>query len=237
MSTPPVALVAGTGGAGTAVALELSTIGHHVVLLDSRLEAAEAARDAVVAAGGSAEAHGIDLLDADAVSALRGALLSRLGRVDVLVHLVGGWRGSKTLERASVDNWLALNPPIVGTLAVLTAVFANDIRQSDAGRVFMVTSTTAATPTAGNIAYAAAKSAAETWMGGVAHFLRDSQAASIVVAVKALLTDQMIAAEPEKQWPGYTHVRVLAAAIAGACEVSPGNGSRMDLTTGEYSAS
>jgi NADP-dependent 3-hydroxy acid dehydrogenase YdfG len=237
MSTAPVALVAGTGGAGTAVALQLGAIGHHVVLLDSRVEAAEAARDAVVASGGSAESHGIDLLDAAAVTDLRADLLARHGRVDVLVHLVGGWRGSKTLELASVDNWLALNPPIVGTLAVLTAVFADDIRQSDSGRVFMVTSTTAATPTAGNIAYAAAKSAAETWMGGVAHFLRDSTSVSVVVAVKALLTDQMIAADPAKQWPGYTHVNVLGSAIAGACTVSPGNGSRVDLTTGEYSAS
>jgi NADP-dependent 3-hydroxy acid dehydrogenase YdfG len=237
MSATPVAIVAGTGGAGTAVALELCAVGHHVVLLDSRLEAAEAARGAVIAAGGSAEAHAVDLLDADAVTTLRSELIGRLDRIDVLVHLVGGWRGSKTLELASVDNWLALNPPIVGTLAVLTAVFADDIRQSDSGRVFMVTSTTAATPTAGNIAYAAAKSAAEAWMAGVAHFLRDSQAASVVVAVKALLTDQMVAADPDKQWPGYTHVRVLGSAIAGACAQSPGNGSRMDLTTGEYSAS
>jgi NAD(P)-dependent dehydrogenase (short-subunit alcohol dehydrogenase family) len=237
MSATPVSIVAGTGGAGTAVALELSALGHHVVLLDSRLDAAEAAREAVSLAGGSAEAHSIDLLDVEAVTALRSELLTRNGRVDVLVHLVGGWRGSKTLELASVDNWLSLNPPIVGTLAVLTAVFADDIRHSDSGRVFMVTSTAAATPTAGNIAYAAAKSAAEAWMAGVAHFLRDAQAASVVVAVKALLTDQMVAAEPDKQWPGYTHVRVLGEAIARACTVSPGNGSRMDLTTGEYSPS
>lgn len=237
MSAAPVAIVAGTGGAGTAVALALSAAGHHVVLLDSRVEAAESAREAVVSVGGSAEAHGIDLLDAEAVTALRSDLLARTGRIDVLVHLVGGWRGTKTLELASVDNWLTLNPPIVGTLAVLTAVFADDIRQSDSGRIFMVTSTAAATPTAGNIAYAAAKSAAEAWMGGVAHFLRDSHAASVVVAVKALLTDQMVAAEPDKEWPGYTHVRVLGSAIAGACTASPGNGSRMDLTTGEYSAS
>ena len=237
MSTTPVAIVAGTGGAGTAVALELGAIGYHVVLLDARAEAAEAARDAVTTAGGSAEAHGVDLLDADVVAALRSDLLARRGRVDVLVHLVGGWRGSKTLDLTSVDNWLALNPPIVGTLAVLTAVFADDIRQSDGGRVFMVTSTAAATPTAGNIAYAAAKSAAEAWMGGVAHLLRDSQAASVIVAVKALLTDQMVTAEPDKEWPGYTHVRVLGSAIAAACTASPGNGSRMDLTTGEYSAS
>ena len=63
MSAAPVAIIAGTGGAGTAVALALSAAGHHVVLLDSRLEAAEAARATVEAAGGSAEAHGIDLLD------------------------------------------------------------------------------------------------------------------------------------------------------------------------------
>ena len=237
MSAAPVAIIAGTGGAGTAVALAL------------RLPATTSCSSTVVsrrprqrvrpveAAGGSAEAHGIDLLDADAVAALRSDLLATAGRIDVLVHLVGGWRGSKTLELASVDNWLALNPPIVGTLAVLTAVFADDIRQSDAGRVFMVTSTTASTPTAGNIAYAAAKSAAEAWMAGVAHFLRDSQAASVVVAVKALLTDQMVAAEPDKEWPGYTHVRTLASAIADACTTSPGNGSRLDLTAGEYSAS
>ena len=57
------------------------------------------------------------------MTALRDDLLARVGRIDVLVHLVGGWRGSKTLDLASVDNWIALNPPIVGTLAVLTAVF------------------------------------------------------------------------------------------------------------------
>ena len=80
MSAAPVAIVAGTGGAGTAVALALSAAGHHVVLLDSRLEAAEAARATVEAAGGSAEAHGIDLLDADAVTALRSDLLASAGR-------------------------------------------------------------------------------------------------------------------------------------------------------------
>ena len=35
--------------------------------------------------------------------------------------------------------------------------------------------------------------AAQAWMVGVAHFLRDTQAASVTVAVKALLTDAMAA--------------------------------------------
>jgi NADP-dependent 3-hydroxy acid dehydrogenase YdfG len=230
-----VAVIAGAGAGGSAVAASLSGAGYRVVVLDARPEAAEAVAAQVREAGGHAMAAGVDLLDVDAVTALRADLLARYGRVDVLVHLVGGWRGSATLEPASVANWEALHPPIVGTLAALTAVFAEDVRASDIGRVLMVTSTAAVKPTAGNIAYAAAKSAAEAWTAGVAHYLRDSSAAAVVVAVKALLTDAMVASEPDKPWPGYTHVRELGEAIAAACTGSVENGSRLDLTATGYS--
>lgn len=237
MTGQRVAIVAGAGAAGAATAASLADQGLMVVVLDSREEAAAAAIAPLLAAGHAAESHGVDLLDSQAVTDLRDDLLGRLGRVDVLVHLVGGWRGSATLDLASVANWQALNPPIVGTLATLTAVFADAVRTTEGGRVFMVTSTTAAHPTAGNIAYAAAKSAAETWMGGVAHYFRDSTAASVTIAVKALLTEGMVAQDPQKEWPGYTHVEALGRAIA-TLTVSPvANGSRVDLTTEEYSGS
>lgn len=235
--TTPVAVIAGAGGAGTAAARALVDAGYRVVVLDSRVEAAEAAVAEAVSEAGTAEAHGIDLLDVTAVQNLRTDLLARLGRVDAVIHLVGGWRGTKTLDVDSIENWRALHPPIVDTLAVLTAVFADDIRTSPVGRAVMVTSTAAATPTAGNIAYAAAKSAAEAWMTGVAHALRDSDAASVVVAVKALLTDAMIEADPDKQWPGYTHVRDLAETITAVCTGPVSNGSRIDLTAAGYSPS
>lgn len=230
-----VAIVAGAGGAGAAVAADLAGRGFQVVVLDSQLDAATAAVLPLTEAGLEAEAHRIDLLDLDAVTALRDDLLDRLGHLDVLVHLVGGWRGSPTLDAQSFSNWNALHPPVVGTLASLTSVFGEAVRSSAEGRIFMVTSTTAAKPTAGNIAYAAAKSAAEAWMAGVADYLRDSTASSVVVAVKALLTDQMIAADPDKKWPGFTHVRVLAAAIGDASTGAIENGQRLDLTAAEYS--
>lgn len=231
MTTAPVAVIAGAGGGGSATAVSLARAGYRVVLLDSRIEAAEAAAETVRAAGGEAEAAAVDLLDPEAVAALRADLLARHGRVDVLVHLVGGWRGTSTLEPASVDAWNALHPPIVGTLAVLTTQFAEDVRSSPVGRVLMVTSTAAARPTAGNIAYASAKSAAEAWTAGVAHYLRDSEAAAVVIAVKALLTDSMIEADPAKEWPGYTHVSALGDAIAAVCTNAVENGARVDLTT------
>lgn len=230
MTAMPVAVIAGAGAGGSATAVSLARSGYRIVLLDSRPESADAAAEAVRAAGGEAEAVGVDLLDPEAVAALRSELLARHGRVDVLVHLVGGWRGTSTLEPASVDAWDALHPPIVGTLAVLTTQFAEDVRSSPVGRVLMVTSTAAARPTAGNIAYAAAKSAAEAWTAGVAHYLRDTQAAAVVIAVKALLTDAMIEADPAKEWPGYTHVTALGDAIAAICTHPVENGARVDLT-------
>ncbi|MBK9739587.1 MAG: SDR family NAD(P)-dependent oxidoreductase [Actinobacteria bacterium] len=236
MTAGRVAIVAGAGGAGEAAALALAAESFHVVILDSRLESAQAAADTVTAGGRSAEAHGIDLLDVTAVVALHDDVVARLGRADVVVHLVGGWRGSPGLGLTSVDNWNALHPPVVGTLASLTAVFGPTVKSAEAGRIFMVTSTAAATPTAGNIAYAAAKRAAEAWMEGVADYFRGTASASVTVAVKALLTDRMVAADPEKSWPGYTHVRDLASAIAHAATTPIDNGTRLDLTTGTASA-
>ncbi len=235
MTARRVAVVAGAGAGGRATAVALSARDFHVVVLDNRAEAAADVVRAVADAGGTAEGHGIDLLDVDAVTALRSDLIGRLGRVDVLVHLVGGWRGSTGVDVEAVQNWAALHPPIVGTLAVLTAVLGDDVAAVENGRAFMVTSTAAQRPTAGNAAYAAAKSAAEAWMAALAHGWRDTQAASVVVAVKALLTDAMREAEPERTFPGYTHVDELARAIADAATGPVENGARLDLTAEGYS--
>jgi len=235
MIAAPVAIVAGAGAGGRSTAVALADKGFHIVVLDTRAEAAADVVRAVAEAGGAAEGHSVDLLDVPEVRALRTDLLGRLGRVDVLVHLVGGWRGSSGVDIEAVDNWNALQPPIVGTLATLTAVFGEDVRNAPRGRAFMVTSTTAQRPTAGNVAYAAAKSAAEAWMAGLAHGWRDADAASVVVAVKALLTDAMREKDPDKEFPGYTHVDDLGRAIADAATGPIENGSRLDLTAEGYS--
>jgi NAD(P)-dependent dehydrogenase (short-subunit alcohol dehydrogenase family) len=235
VSANRVALVAGAGAAGTSCARALSGRGFHVVVADSNPDAAEAAVEPLLMSGHSAQAHGIDLLDYDAVVALRDELDNTRGALDVLVHLVGGWRGSKTLDRESITNWNALHPPIVGTLATLTAVFGDEIRASSAGRVFMVTSTSLARPTAANVAYVTAKAAAEAWMGGLAQFFSESPAAAVTLAVKALLNYDMIDAQPDKEWPGYTHVDTLAELVASLSRGEAANGMRIDMTSAEYS--
>ena len=226
----PVVIVAGAGVAGAALTQQLVKHGVQVVLLDSNADSAAAVAEPLIRDGQPVTWRVIDLLDLEQVVALRDQLMTDLARIDGVIHLVGGWRGSPTLDLASAKNWIALNPPIVGTLASLTAALSEDIRAGDRGRVVMVTSTAARNPTAGNIAYASAKAAAEAWMQGVSHYFRDSNAAAVTVAVKALLTDQMIAANPEKSFSGFTHVTRLAEVITDLVMGDAVNGSRIDLT-------
>ena len=226
----PVAAVAGLGAAGAATARRLAEAGFHVVALDHNAVTADGVARALVGDGLSAEGLGLDLLDVDAVDRWHRELIERLGRLDVLIHLVGGWRGSPGFDISALANWQALHPRVVGTLATLTSVCADSIRTSPKGRVVMVSSTAVDRPTAGNTAYVAAKAAAEAWLAGVAASFAGTPAAAVVIRVRALMTDEMVAGRPDADWSGSTHVDDLARAITSACTGAVGNGERIDLT-------
>ncbi|MBN3725151.1 SDR family NAD(P)-dependent oxidoreductase [Burkholderia sp. Ac-20379] len=82
----PYALVTGAaGGIGRAIVRRLSDDGFHVVALDLNEAAVEEVAASVRAAGGSAEAHAVDLRDPAALA----ALLDALPRVDALVNNAG----------------------------------------------------------------------------------------------------------------------------------------------------
>ena len=226
----PVVIVAGAGGAGAVLTQYLAKRDVRVVLLDSKADVAAGVAEPLMHNGLPVTWQAIDLLDVEQIVAMRNQLSADYGRIDGIVHLVGGWRGSPTLDVSSVKNWITLAPPIVGTLATITAVLGEGIRTSDRGRIVMVTSTATRNPSAGNIAYASAKAAAETWMQGISDFFRDTDAAAVTVAVEALLTDQMIATHPEKDFLGFTHVNHLAEVITNLILGNAVNGSRIDLT-------
>ncbi len=177
MSTStPVAVVLGAGMGGRGVSLALAGRAH-VVLVDRDETLAETAAQAVVAAGGTAEARTVNLLDFDSVEAFRDDLLHRHGRIDAVVHLVGGWQGSKTVDRKAAEQFAALEPGIFGTLRVTSVVFRDALIDSSAGRFFILSSVQAQSPSAGNAAYASIKAATETWTKALGVSFRDTAGA------------------------------------------------------------
>ena len=227
-----VAVAGAGGGAGPALADRLAKAGALVAVADADLARAQRVADDVAASGGRAEAVAVDLLDADATTAWASDLTTRHGHVDGLIHLVGGWRGGTPLAEAGLDDWEALEPPLVRTVARTAQAFHDPLLASPAGRFALVSSREATKPTQTNAGYAAAKAAAETWTLALADAFSDSSAAASIIVVKALLTPAMREAKPAASFSGFTPVADLADTIAGLWDARAEtvNGARLWMT-------
>ncbi|WP_182897394.1 SDR family NAD(P)-dependent oxidoreductase [Microbispora sp. H10830] len=213
-----VIVVMGAGGpAGRAVAGKFAELGDTVVGVDK---------------SGAEGCLAVDLLDRDAVRGLAERVRAEHGRVDGVVHLVGGWRGSKTFADTSLDDWDLLHDLLIRTLQNVSLEFEPLLRASENGRFAIVSARAAQKPTQGGAAYAAAKAAAEAWTLSLADALKDTSAAAVVLVVNALVHDEMRAANPDKPYRTFTDVKDLAAAVAGLWDEEPAavNGRRIDLT-------
>lgn len=207
-----VLIAGGSSAAGVAAAGALAAAGHRVLSVGSD----EGRIAAAVADIPGATGLVCDLADPQQVEALAARVRRDFGPVDGLIHLVGGWRGGKGITGQSDADWEFLHRNVMTTLRNTSRTFYPDLVASPAGRLAIVSSTSVTRPTAGNANYAAAKAAAEAWVQAVADgFAADeSQGAAVVLVVKALVDEGMRAAAPERRFPGYTEVTLLAEEIS-----------------------
>lgn len=152
-----VVLAGATSEAGLAAATALIAAGARVIATGRSEERLAALRDA-----------GAQTEIADATSfAEMTALAERLGPVDAVIPLVGGWRGGGGLAGQSDADFDALLPALQAVRATSRA-FDAAIKASDAGRFAIVSSTVVTRPLAGGANYAAMKAASEAWARAVA---------------------------------------------------------------------
>ncbi|GAA3799387.1 SDR family NAD(P)-dependent oxidoreductase [Streptomyces phyllanthi] len=239
-----VIAVAGAGGpAGRAALMRLADEGAIVIGSDNDPERLAEAVDAARYAYGGATVIGdtVDLLDPQSTRDWATHIEKDFGRVDGLVHLVGGWRGSETFTRTNLDDWDLLELLLIRTVQHTSLAFHEALQHSDRGRYVLISAAGASRPTAGNAAYAAAKAAAEAWTLALADYFRKAgrgegaegpTSAAAILVVKALVHDAMRAERPNAKFAGFTDVKDLAEAIVDvwrrpATEV---NGNRLWLT-------
>ncbi|MEW9870629.1 SDR family oxidoreductase [Arthrobacter sp. HS15c] len=236
-----VLVTGGSGASGVAVAGALRRAGHRVFTVGSdRVRIEDAARKA----GDGVTPLVCDLADLAAVRSLRGTLAGTAGRMDAVIHLVGGWRGAKGIADQDDADWDFLERGAITTLRNVSRVFYDDLAASGTGRFAMVSSTAVDRPTAATASYVAAKAAAETWTMALAEGFSHTAAgtegssaapgsAAVVLVVKALVDADLRRAHPERKFPGATDVEDLAAAVVGLFSrpASELNGRRLLLAT------
>ncbi len=230
-----VIAIAGVGGGlGPLVAQQLAAAGAIVAGTDRDQDTLDALAADLGLPVERWDGRTVDLLDEDATRAWCAALVERFGRVDGLIHLVGGWRGGEPLHEAPLSDWDLLHDLLVRTVQHTTRAFHDQIAASPQGRFVLVSAKQAQAPTNTNAAYAAAKAAAEAWTLALADGFEPGGATANIIVVDAILTPRMREEDPDKDFPTFTPAEDIAAAVAFLCSegAKKMNGQRLPLTMG-----
>ncbi len=168
-----IALVTGaTGEAGRAVCARLGERDDTVIAVGT-----DAGHLAAVDA---AERRVADLTDAAASGALLQGIADEHGRIDAVLHLVGGWKPGDTAE---ADAWL--RPRLVDSLANVIRA-AEPLLAASGGRLAIVSSTAVAPGTPATSSYARAKAEAEALVTALGTRLAAHGGATAVFVVRSL---------------------------------------------------
>jgi NAD(P)-dependent dehydrogenase (short-subunit alcohol dehydrogenase family) len=127
-----------------------------------------------------------DLLDADAVQDSVEVVSTKFGRVDALIHLVGGWTGGKTLKETSLDDFAFMLEQHAWTTIHLLRAFSPKLAENGWGRVIAVSSPFATKPSATMGAYALGKAAQETLLLTLADEFTGTDVTANIIQVKSI---------------------------------------------------
>jgi 3-oxoacyl-[acyl-carrier protein] reductase len=154
--TGKVALVTGASrGIGRAIALSLARQGATVVAA-ARGEHAAPVAAAIVEAGGRGESVAVDVTDAAALEALPPAIVSRHGRLDIVVSNAGITR-DQLLMRMKRDDWDAVLATNLTAAFTLAQAAMRPMQKQRGGRIIAVSSVVGQMGNAGQTNYAASK--------------------------------------------------------------------------------
>ena len=226
-----IAIAGAGGGLGPVVAKRLAEAGATLSLADRSQEIADSVAEGLGVSEDRVDPRAVDLLQEAAANDWAAAVEDRFGRVDGLLHLVGGYRGGDPIHNFDLGDYEFLHALLVQTLQLATRAFHSALTAGDHGRFVLVSSAAAQSPESTNAAYASAKAAAEAWTLALADSFSDTNATANIIVVNAIETPQIRAEGPEIERPTFTPAEDLAEAIAFLCSDSAKrmNGQRLSL--------
>jgi NAD(P)-dependent dehydrogenase (short-subunit alcohol dehydrogenase family) len=152
-----------------------------------------------------------DLRDGAATRAAVDAVTERFGRVDVVLHLVGGFVPGAPIAELDEDRLRSMLDQHLWTTLHVTRAVVPGMVERGWGRILAVTSfTTATTPARAGI-YATTKAAQETMLEVLAKECAGTGVTVNLVAVRAIDAEHARDAEPSPKTAGWTTPEEIVA--------------------------
>ncbi len=195
-----IAITGGAGVLGAEMARSLAKLGAKVAVLDFNLEGAEKLCEEIKAAGGSAVAVKVNVLQKAEVETAFTETLEKLGRIDVLINGAGGNKKDATCIPPE-STYFDLDPEAIrwvfdlnclGTM-LPSQIFGQYMAETGSGVIINISSMNAFRPLTRIAAYSAAKAAITNFTQWLSTYMCQNHSTDIrvnAIAPGFFLTDQ-----------------------------------------------
>jgi len=227
-----VAVITGaTGGLGSVITRELAARGVNLALLDHDPDKLAILTSSLSLPESRMLARPVDLLDPSETKSAAEAVASKFGRVDILLHLVGGWTGGKTILEVPIDDLTLMLNQHVWTSFHVTQAFVPHLVRNGWGRLVMITSPYAARPNAKGGPYAIGKSGQEALILTLSQELKGTGVTANLLQAKTIDARREKISAPSPDNASWTTPEELAAAILYLLSDEAGtvNGAKIPL--------
>jgi NAD(P)-dependent dehydrogenase (short-subunit alcohol dehydrogenase family) len=159
------------------------------------------------------------------------AILHKFKGIHVLINLVGGWIGGKTVLETKQEELSSMLDQHLFAGYTLIQAFVPPMLDSNWGRVLVVSSPNASRTPGNNSPYAIGKVAMETLMLSLAAELKPTGVTANVLLVRTIDVAHEREKAPNKENQGWTSPEEISATLLHLCGDEAGtiNGARIPL--------
>ena len=159
ISNKVIVLTGAAGNLGRATASALDSAGAHLSLLDRNAEHLEAVAGELTSLANHLLLDAVDVTEVESVKNAIGQVLTRYGRIDGLVHTVGGYKAGDPVHETSMTTWEGMLELNARSAFIMTQAVIPTMLEQGSGRIITIGARPGLRGIANAAAYAASKSA------------------------------------------------------------------------------
>lgn len=183
MNNRVVVITGATGGLGQVAAHAFAEQGASLALISTSQDKLDDLADDLNLPADKVLTRAVDLLDADAVQDTAEAVFAKFGQIDILIHLIGGWVGGKTIAETDAEDFKFMLDQHAWSTFYLLRAFSSKLAANGWGRVIAVSSPSAVNTPSESGAYAVGKAAEETLLFTLANQFEGTDVTANVIQV------------------------------------------------------
>jgi len=220
-----------TGSLGPTAARRFAECGANLVLVGSSAEKLDALGQMLALPKERWLAVAAVLSQPDAARKVLDASLEKFGRVDILLHLVGGHIGGKPVPQVTEEEVSKMLQQHLWTTFHLAQAVVPHMTANGWGRVIVISSPSAGAPPANNLPYSIGKTAEETLMVTLAEELKGTGVTANILRVRMIDTNHERDREKSPNKISWTSPDEICASLLYLCSEEAGtvNGARIPL--------